>query len=563
MKKNLLYKFSHFYLIVIISLFHVGCSSEVNGSEDVTSANKVAVTFSVEGINEIADAPAPKSLMAGTNKTVTIAENKTHSIGNGANVVISMDKGSMASSPALGSSATASTGRVVPYAGTMTGGNTYRVLVYDSNNNHVGTIDQVAGPNAVESSLDLVKGGSYTWYAFSYNDASVLPAVDPVTLKVPATIDKDLLYATGQFSTVSAGNYHQKITFNHAMARIRLTVDAVSAVALIKAVNAGFSDNTKYIRQGSYDLKAQNFANSSDYSVQSSDFKFTETNTSTGEMVKTAVIYTVPNASVNDPAINGGHFIVKINTMEVRDLSGTNITSNVSNTSFDYGSVAPAKGTSYNFRITLKKTIEFAGNEWAPGNLWYDKTETDERFRYKIRQDGISHSGSTYRDMDYWGWGSELPGITNATTLNAFIDPCTKVYPAGAWRMASRNDFKEIIKLIPNSAPDSGTVPVFTGNPNSTAEYTSVPNGSMRFRKSPNDKWLQFFYDGYYTVGSNVNSGAAGTNGYFQVPDNFSNILGVNSYYTIFSVATIGTLTNWPTTESPHRLYNIRCVRSK
>ncbi|HIC8646245.1 TPA: hypothetical protein ACW7X5_003522, partial [Elizabethkingia meningoseptica] len=239
---------------------------------------------------------------------------------------------------------------------------------------------------------------------------------------------------------------------------------------------------------------------------------------------------------------------------------GTNITSGVSNASFDYGSVAPAKGTSYNFRITLKTTGDVAGNEWALGNLWYDKNETDERFRYKFRPDDTtSRSGSTYRDTDYWGWGSELPGTASATSPSTFVDPCSRVYPAGTWRMPTRANFQALIRLTPTSTPDTGTILPSLNNPNGTAYYIQTGNLSyqaMKFRDTPAEKkWVQFTYDSNYRLDPNY-VGVSG--GKFWT----SNLYTSNSaYYASFGGIALYTGSSFFLTNN--YLLNIRCVKSK
>ncbi|OPB94414.1 hypothetical protein [Elizabethkingia ursingii] len=536
MKTNVLYKYLYFCSgIVLISgnLILTGCSTETTRSEEnILTEEKVAVTFSIGGITdeEVTTSDSdPNTLLASAKPLTAIFKSKTTGTGD-LDVVTTLETGPIEASQAITKNALAATG-ITPYAATkpMDQDKTFRVLVYNSNNQFVGSIDQIVKGTAV--TLDLVKGGSYKWYAFSFNDTNPLPAINPATLQVPVA-NKDLLYAQsiGTF-TANAGDNHQVITFNHAMAKINITIDARYVPASIGAVNVGFNSNTTYIKQGNFDLRAQSFTTTSSYTTGATDFQFTDTNSnSTGSFVKNTVLYTAPDGA----AINSGDFTVKINSIVLDDFSGNTLT--VTNNNPSYGSVTPLRGNGYNFRITIQKGGLVGGTIWAAGNLYYDPTTTDPNKKYKIRPDDTtSRNANSYWDTDYWPWGGITPTQSvGFGTLPAY-DPCKNVFPQNTWRMPTETEMDAI---------------------NTLTTKQKVANGT-RYQAS-NGKWIQFNWDGYINrpiSGDFIIS--RGTRGLYWSSSLFGNTLPV-----FYDTTDFGTSFGWNSGHSD-TYQNIRCVRTR
>ena len=536
MKKNVLYKYLYFCSGIVLisgSLILTGCSTETTRSEEnILAEEKVAVTFSIGGItDEEITTSNPNALLASAKPLTATPKSKTTSIGD-LDIITTLETAPIEVSQSITKNAAAATG-ITPYASTtsMGPGKTFRVMVYNNNNQFVGSIDQVAGAPTVK--LDLVKGGSYRWYAFSFNDTNPLPAINPTTLQVPVA-NKDLLYAqsTGTF-TANAGDNHQVITFNHAMAKINITIDAIYVPASIGTVDVGFSSNTTYIKQGNFDLRAQNFATTSSYTTGATDFVFSDTNSnSTGSFVKNTVLYTAPDGA----AINSGNFIVKINSIPLDDFSGTPVT--VTNNNSSYGSVTPVKGNGYNFRITIQKGGLVGGTIWAAGNLYYDPTTTDPNKKYKIRPDDTtSRYDNSYWDTDYWEWGGQTPTDKPGTIAPAY-DPCKNVFPQNTWRMPTTQEMDAINNLPTKAQASNGT----------------------KFL-ADNNKWIQFNWDGYVDKLSFVpNIQQQNNRGHYWSSSKTSGnqpwYYTTNNSYAIFNEESGGTGYGLSTK-------NIRCVRTK
>lgn len=535
MKTNVLYKYLHFCSGIVLisgSLILAGCSTETTRSEEnILAEEKVAVTFSIGGItDEEITTSDPNALLASAKPLTTTPKSKTTSIGD-LDIITTLETAPIEASQSITKNAVAATG-ITPYASTkpMGPGKTFRVMVYNSNNQFVGSIDQVAGAPAV--TLDLVKGNSYRWYAFSFNDTNPLPAINTATLKVPVA-NKDLLYAQSSLPfTANGGDNHQVITFNHAMAKINITIDAIYVPASIGTVDAGFSSNTTYIKQGNFDLKAQSFATTSSYTTGASDFVFNDTNTSsTGSFVKNAVLYTAPDGA----AINSGDFTVKINSIPLDDFSGNAVA--VTNNNRSYGSVTPVRGNAYNFRITIQKGGLVGGTIWAPGNLYYDPITTDPNKKYKIRPDDTtSRNAKSFWDTDYWEWGGATPTDKPGFNPPAY-DPCKNVFPQNTWRMPTVQEMDAIRNLPTKAQASNGT----------------------RFQAN-NGKWIQFNWDGYVDKLSFVPNIQRTDEGYYWSISKTSGGLPwyytTNDGYATFDQESGGTGIGLSTK-------NIRCVRTK
>lgn len=142
----------------------------------------------------------------------------------------------------------------------MQSGFKYRILVYNKSTGQLWhTAQAVAG---TPLSMDVTKGNSYVWYAYSYNNAEDLP--EPTNLSDPAietNISKDLLYAKGEITVAQTAvnqqdNYPINIIFNHRVAQVYVKVDAsiLADYANINSIKVSF-DKDNYLKKGVLNLK--------------------------------------------------------------------------------------------------------------------------------------------------------------------------------------------------------------------------------------------------------------------------------------------------------------------
>lgn len=135
----------------------------------------------------------------------------------------------------------------------------YRIFIYNKVTGQLWrTVQAKAGTTLA---IDVIKGDTYSWYAYSYNNTDDLP--EPTSLSDPAvetSISKDLLYAKGEISiaktaTNQQDNYPLNIVFNHRVAQVYVKVDAsiLSDYATINSLKVSF-DNDNYLKKGVFNL---------------------------------------------------------------------------------------------------------------------------------------------------------------------------------------------------------------------------------------------------------------------------------------------------------------------
>lgn len=142
----------------------------------------------------------------------------------------------------------------------MVPGYTYRILFYNKSTGKLWKTIQGTAGTAIP--VDVVKGDTYLWYAYSYNNSEVIPEpANLVTPSIATAIDKDLLYAKGEISIGKTPvnqqvNVTMPITFNHKVAQVQVKVDAsiLADYATIQTFKASFAQNN-YLKKGVLDIK--------------------------------------------------------------------------------------------------------------------------------------------------------------------------------------------------------------------------------------------------------------------------------------------------------------------
>jgi hypothetical protein len=136
--------------------------------------------------------------------------------------------------------------------------NTYRIFLYDkSSGNLISSTPLVSG---TPQSLEVEKGKTYNYYAYSYNNKEALADVTAV----PSAIDKDLLYTSGEVTIPKVKPQGEletvplPSTFRHMMSRITVAVNARALFAKITSLNAKFGSASTSFPQGTLDLKTGN-----------------------------------------------------------------------------------------------------------------------------------------------------------------------------------------------------------------------------------------------------------------------------------------------------------------
>jgi hypothetical protein len=265
LKKALISKTVLLILIIGGSFIGIRCSDKnfeqptdglklsitVNGviGTDLLIANKASTNHSTH-VARVSSASATMKAISGFTADVTAEQAPMNADLN--------DQSAFSSSASTANRANTNKAATQP----MVAGHTYRILVYNKNTGKLwNTVQATAG---TPISLDVVKGDTYQWYAYSYNNNQVIP--EPADLANPSietAIDKDLLYAKGEVTIANTpanqqDNYNIGITFNHKVAQVHVKIDAsiLADYADINSFKASFDQNS-YLKKGIFDIKGE------------------------------------------------------------------------------------------------------------------------------------------------------------------------------------------------------------------------------------------------------------------------------------------------------------------
>lgn len=341
----------------------------------------------------------------------------------------------------------------------MSAGKGYRILFYEVNN-----ADEVfyksEGITTASSafSTKLKANKTYTWYAYSYNTSTIpdLPA-DVNNPLVPSLTDAPLLFAKGEIFTGAYGSNskHISITFKHKVSKVEAVVDSrLIFASSITLLNLQFKDlvlttHNFALKSGNIiggAINTVNISNSDNISFENigpTGFETTVKKSSNAYYTSTAI--TSLKVNISDFSI------IKYGTVPLVLITPLNAKSGTLN----YSSALPITRRAL---INLVDGGTIDGATWAEGNLYYDEFAPDP-FKYKFESPVLS--GQTAACNHYWLWMSLKPrSITGGTlpTGSDVGDPCSKVYPAGAWRLPTSQDFSDLGPKSNRNTPLNGAV---------------------------------------------------------------------------------------------------------
>lgn len=248
-------------------------------------------------------------------------------------------------------------------------GYTYRILIYDKATGLLWKTVQATSGTPV--SLDAVKGGTYTWYAYSYNNNETIPEpANTASPSIDTAIDKDLLYATGEVVVAKTpqnqqDTYNVAITFQHKVAQVSVKVDAsiLAEYATINSFKASFAQNN-YLKKGTFDIKGGSISNLQ--VISTTDIFTTLSPTNVWE----ANYYTADPAALTSYKVNIDdlqvHFTDAAPGVADRNLATYNGAAN--KPSFTYNFTSPASGqrllgvANLWYMLTSKRILHISNN---------------------------------------------------------------------------------------------------------------------------------------------------------------------------------------------------------
>lgn len=194
----------------------------------------------------------------------------------------------------------------------MDQGKKYRLLLYKNNEEEPSNVLEIESREEVV--LDVAKGDTYKWYAYSYNE-DTLPALnDTKNPTVEAPINKDLLYASGETTIpTTAGNVTQRIdiVFKHKMAQVKVAINGeqLARFGTIDKLEAKFVKDD-YLKSAVFNIKENELT---DLTVVPTSEIFNGTN---AENYWEAVYYTADPASLTSYEVHINELVVTFNNVD-------------------------------------------------------------------------------------------------------------------------------------------------------------------------------------------------------------------------------------------------------
>lgn len=191
----------------------------------------------------------------------------------------------------------------------------YRILLY---NESTGSLERnVEATAGVATELEVVKGATYKWYAYSYNteDPIASPNIVNNLPLIQTSVDKDLLWASSGAQTISttSQNTPLAITFQHKVAEVVIELDMDRLFGSVMSIDASFNEN--YINTGSLDIKSGLMTNVAAVSIPAITFEPASTAT---PKLRRAQYYTAnPTALIN--------IQVNVNSLKVKYINNDEV----------------------------------------------------------------------------------------------------------------------------------------------------------------------------------------------------------------------------------------------
>ncbi|KUY29900.1 fimbrillin family protein [Elizabethkingia ursingii] len=350
----------------------------------------------------------------------------------------------------------------------MITGHRYRFILYEIKDGATVFKESKDGTAGSPLTFEVERAKTYKWISYSYNsNETITDVIDPVTPTLPTSIDKDLLYASGEI-TIESQQPSVPIVFRHMLARLKLQLDSTEFIGDI--LSAGLSARIyDYTELG---IGTLNLSDGSISDVQL--IRVPETSPKFTAITSANKIGAAPGGSIQEGYYYTADFVNNISHPQVR-IDSLQIQSD-----FPYenhvqtypwikrvtrrfnGQITPMPGKSYTLKIKIQNNdgIQNDGLIWARGNLAYNPL-TDTYFiqkrayflgRQLYQNDYIGLLPFGVDFHDFWAYNSFLPNPAPTSSYSpfpamdpgaAFNDPCSKV-EGGYWRLPTFAEFKSL-----------------------------------------------------------------------------------------------------------------------
>ncbi|MCL1638870.1 hypothetical protein OZ664_03335 [Elizabethkingia sp. HX WHF] len=406
---------------------------------------------------------------------------------------------------------------------------TYRVILYEDYGGNLVYRKHADGKAGTKLSIEVVKGATYKWVAYSYNNNETIPVFNSDASVIQTPVDKDLLYASGTKKISTAAGIVEEavpVTFNHALARVKIEVNTEEFPGVINNPNIELA-STGYFKTGTLDLKTGSINNLAPGNT-GKPIQFTNTNTF-GDVVST-YYYT---ADFQNP-VNA--MAIKVNKIAITNYPGeAAFNTTASNKTLNFNTLTPKQGTSYTAKVafTNGEGIKIGNLIWARGNLSYNYTTKKYFNRPRAYMTGLLVDNKT----DYWRYdqanmlpysfpfSEDIPNV-GSKNIDTKYDPCSNLPTTNGvkWRMPRIAEYNALSYKY-----KTGGVRAVPGTQNMPPENYDYIYIDGKNSGTGLDERLLFYYGGSY-IDSTTQSGETQLNAdnfawYFVLDGLFRNLI--------------------------------------
>lgn len=319
----------------------------------------------------------------------------------------------------------------------------YMVLIFDNEDNHVGTTLMKSGdvdatiPVRFKEDYELTALNYYRIVAFTFNtkdekdfhNLNLDPSQTNNKPKIIIPSDKEFFYHNGSFLLDPKADHPTppkvNVIFLPQTVKVGITVDARGVGAKVKKI-AGTFGSFGYRKTANFDLKLNRVIEKIELDEETFSYDFTIFGDQDSLSIN-RFVYMDDTDGVNQ--LNNFSVVLKELVLQ-RDGEDneTTVLSSPSTKSYNFGDINLSKGKYFNGRINLFNGFQIGDVIWSYTNLYYD-ANAPEGHQHKFR----ASASDGYKELtDYWNFNKEFPKSEDNSGRD--LDPCSLVYPGG-WRM--------------------------------------------------------------------------------------------------------------------------------
>lgn len=285
--------------------------------------------------------------------------------------------------------------------------------------------------------IDVVKGQTYEWVAYSYNNDEVVPAPSSSNLSnatIPTGEGVDLLHAAGEVTVSNPANPSAAIVmplgivFKHKLRRIMVELNTMGMFADLMTAEIELADD--YFRKGTMTVWSGAVTDSQIITGQRTHTAHKAIEGHSYGDRRAFYFYTTRTADINNFKVNLKRFKIQLDEPGLTREFTAPVT-------YTFAKLpAGALGQSVTAKIDLvESALTVQGIRWARSNLYYQAGHNPYRYGHMNRL--------TDNQNSFFGFKDVLPASENTNRQGG--DPCMLVYPEKLWRYPTPQEIQSMV----------------------------------------------------------------------------------------------------------------------